>query len=174
MRSRFRPEGTALLSLLLFCICGCVHSPSGLVLNPVGPPPGDTPETGTLGGLLVYSAFDPAADFNSSPYRHRYTDYKIYNTDGTQLVRKVRNDSGKLVEGPVRVELAAGSYRVVARANGYGTVTVPVVLKVGQTTLVHLEGSHWWPRDSAIFDANPVRLPGGQIVGWPGLASGTK
>ena len=165
--------GWAALLLFASVLTSCVTSPRGLVLETVGPPPGETAEVGASGSLLVFSAFDPAADFNNSPYRNRYTDYRVYCSDGTQLVKAVHNDSGKLVEGPVRVDLAAGTYRVVARANGYGTVTVPVVIKASQTTLVHLEGSHWWPKNSPIFDSNPVRLPSGQIVGWPALGSGT-
>jgi len=123
---------------------------------------------------MVFSALDPSADFNNSPYRHRYTDYHVYSPDETRLVKAVHNDTGKLVEGPARVQLPAGKYRVIARANGYGTVTVPVVIKANQTTTIHLEGSNWWPRSSLIFEANPVRLPSGQIVGWPALASGAE
>ncbi len=160
--------GTAFL--LLFS-SSCATSPRGLVLEPVGPPPGALTETGPTGSLLVYSAFDSGADFNTTPYRQRYTDYRVYTSDGSDLLKKVRNDTGKLTEGPVRVELSPGTYRVVARANGYGTVTVPVLVKPSQTTLVHLEGSHWWSRSSTIFESNPVRLPGGQIVGWPAQPS---
>src|SRR5262249_6677707 len=130
--------------------------------------------SGTSGTLQVFSALDSAPDFNNSPYRSRYSDYKVYSSDGAELVKAVRNDSGKLIEGPPRVELAIGKYRVIARANGYGEVTVPVVIKPSQTTAIHLEGSHWWPKSSQIFDANPVRLPSGQIVGWPALASGNE
>lgn len=167
-------SGSAALLLVVVLPFGCMHSPGSVVLDPVGPPPGELVGNGTTGSLLVYSAFDSAPDFNNSPYRQRYTDYTIFTSDGAELVKKVRNDSGKLAEGPVRVELSAGNYRVVARANGYGIVTVPVVVKPSQTTSVHLEGSHWWPRSSPIFDANPVRLPGGQIVGWPAQASDAK
>ena len=155
-------------------LSGCVSSPNGLVLNPVGPAPGGSFGTGTSGMLQVYSALDSAPDFNNSPYRSRYSDYKVYSADGTELVKAVRNDTGKLIEGPPRIDLAVGRYRVIARANGYGEVTVPVVIKPNQTTAIHLEGSHWWPKSSQIFDANPVRLPSGQIVGWPALASGNE
>jgi hypothetical protein len=116
--------------------------------------------------LVVYSAFDPTPDLNRSPYRRRFTDYQIFSADGQQLIQLVNNNRETLVNTPPAVELATGSYRVVARANGYGPVTVPVVVKPGQVTTVHLEGSVWWPRSSPIFESNPVRLPKGEIVGW--------
>jgi hypothetical protein len=53
---------------------------------------------------------------------------------------KRRNDNGTSWEGPAEVQLPPGKYRVVARANGYGTVTVPVTVAAKQTTTVHLEG----------------------------------
>ncbi len=60
----------------------------------------------------------------------------------------------------------AGTYRVLARANGYGLAPVPVAIRPGQVTTLHLEGSVWWPVKSPIFNSNPVRLPGGEIIGW--------
>lgn len=157
---------------VVLVMAGCVSGREGVVLAPVGPPPAGLLETNAPGSLVVFSALAASPDFNDSPYRHRYTDYRIYSADGTQLVQTVHNDTGKLIEGPKPVPLAAGQYRVIARANGYGTVTVPVLIKPDQTTTLHLEGSHWWPRNSPIFEANPVRLPGGQIVGWPAVADG--
>ncbi len=78
----------------------------------------------------------------------------------------VHNDSGKLAEGPEKLELPAGKYLVLARANGYGLVRVPVVIRRGQTTTLHLEGSVWWPASTGIGTSNPVRLPHQEIVGW--------
>jgi hypothetical protein len=158
------------LFLLIVCGPGCSSTPRHLVLAPIGPPPGLSLETSSPGSLQVFSALDPSPDFNASPYRYRHTDYQVYSADGTNLVHTVCNDTGKAAGGPARVELPTGRYQVVARANGYGPVTVPVVIRAGQVTTLHLEGSHWWPRSSPIFEANPVRLPGGQIVGWPVLA----
>ncbi len=160
-----------MLFLAAVWLAGCASTPRGLVLEPVGPAPAGAVGGSGPGSLMVFSALDTAPDFNQSPYRQRYTDYRIYPAEGNHLLKAVHNDSGKLIDGPVRVELPAGNYHVSAKANGYGQVTVPVVIKAGQTTAVHLEGSHWWPRGSAIFDADPVRLPGGQIVGWPAVAS---
>ena len=103
---------------------------------------------------------------NRTPYRRRYTDYRIFNADGKDLVQVVENNHDTLLNSPPPVALPPGSYRVVARANGYGSVTVPVVIKPAQLTTVHLEGSVWWPRGSPIFNSDPVRLPKGEIAGW--------
>ena len=57
-------------------------------------------------------------------------------------------------------------YRVVAQANGYGRVTIPVVIEAHQTTVLHLEGGGSWPSEAEFNQTNAVRLPDGQIIGW--------
>jgi len=114
---------------------------------------------------MVFSAFDPAPDAYGDPYRHEYSDYRIYATDG-RLLSTIHNDNGLLLERPKEVPLPAGAYRVVARANGYGTVTVPVVIRPDQRTVVHLEGSPAWADRPAMAQSDPVRLPDGEIAGW--------
>jgi hypothetical protein len=107
------------------------------------------------------------ADFNTQDrYRQEYSDYRIYSADG-QLRQRVHNDTGTALGSPVTVRLPPGQYRVVARANGYGTVTVPVVIATGGTTVIHLEGGNW-PDKAAFNETNAVRLPDGRIVGWRG------
>jgi hypothetical protein len=155
------------LLVLAACLSGCASSEHELVLAPVGPPPSSAPAvTGAPGSLVVFSALEPAPSFNSITYRKQYTDYRVFSADGKNLVQAVHNDTGKLLEGPRTVELPEGNYRVIARANGYGTVTVPVTIKPNRLTMVHLEGGTWWPSRSTIFESEPVRLPDGQIVGW--------
>ena len=155
------------LLVLAACLSGCASSKHELTLAPVGPPPSTAPAvTGAPGSLIVFSALEPAPSFNSITYRRQYTDYRVFSADGNNLVQAVHNDTGKLLEGPRTVELPVGNYRVIARANGYGTVAVPVTIKATQLTTVHLEGGTWWPAKSAIFQSEPVRLPDGQIVGW--------
>jgi hypothetical protein len=127
--------------------------------------------SGEAGRLLVFSAFDPNPDPLRNAYRRQYTDYRILTGDGERLVRLVRNDNESMAGEPRRIELPAGKYRVVARANGYGTVTVPVVVCAGQETTVHLEGGVWWPKGWAIEHSNPVRLPRGEIAGWRAAAN---
>ena len=65
--------------------------------------------------------------------------------------------------------LPAGQYRITARANGYGYVTVPVVIAANRNTIVHLETDS--PNSAAFNQTNAVRLPGGEIVGWKTAAN---
>jgi hypothetical protein len=145
---------------------GCASNGGGLVLDPVGPPPIQSATVGSKGSLLVYSAFDVHADFTGTdPDRQRYTDYRIFSEDGT-LLKVVHNDTRSLLEGPVEVGLSPGTYRIAARANGYGVVTLPVVIAPHRITTVHLEGGGSWSNKGAFSQKNAVRLPDGQIVGW--------
>ena len=148
-------------------LSGCTTSESGMILDQVGPPPAPVSGiTSTNGTLVVYSAFEAGADFNSrDPYRQEYSDYKIFSPDG-KLLQRVHNDSGTVLVSPTPVGLPAGRYRVVARANGYGTVTVPVLVEAHQVTTIHLEGGGSWPDEPAFGKTNAVRLPGGEIIGW--------
>jgi hypothetical protein len=162
MRSRMLLVRTLLLAALP--LAGCASNGHGLVLDPVGPPVFQ-PSAGSNGTLVVFSAYDPNAHFNSLPYRRVHSDYSLVAADGTRL-QTIHNDNGTSVEGPKAVLLPAGEYRVVALANGYGTVTVPVVVEVNQTTTVHLEGGNPWGSKAPSAKAKPVRLPDGEIVGW--------
>ncbi len=151
-------------------LCGCASQKQALVLNAVGPPPEHAEMQGSKGYLVVYSAMDAAPDPADTLYRDRYTAYRIMSGDGRQVLRRIRNDNGGLFGNPEEVELGVGSYRVQAQANGYGVVEVPVTIKLGQVTTLHLEGAFSWPRTSRISESNPVRLPGGEIVGWRAAA----
>lgn len=149
-----------LASLVLFG--GCASSDSGIVRNPVGP--SVTNPAGLAGTLVVYSAFDNRAVSTGDVDRRRLSDYRIYSADG-RLLQKVHNDSGIMWSGPKEVRLSPGNYRVAARANGFGLVTVPVLIAANRTTAVHLEGGGSWPGRPATA-AEAVRLPDGQVVGW--------
>lgn len=147
---------------------GCATGQSsGLVLDAVGPvqsPP--VAANSNHGTLLVYSAYSPNADFDRrDQYRPECTDYKIYTADG-KLLQRVHNVTDDMLQMPVPVSLPAGKYRVVARANGYGYVTIPVIIGLKQNTILHLEGGASWPDESAFNQTNSVRLPDGQIIGW--------
>jgi len=142
-----------------------VHADHRLVLDPVGPSPIQSSASGVNGSLIVFSAFDPHSHLNGYPYRRYYTSYKLFSNDG-QLLRTVQNDNGRLVEGPARVTLPPGTYRVVASANGFGEVVVPVVIAAYQVTTVHLDGRASSADTATLASSNPVRLPDGEIVGW--------
>jgi len=148
-------------------LSGCATGQSGMTLDTVGPVPARLAVvSSTSGALVVYSAYEVGADFNScDPYRPEYSDYRIFTADG-ELLRRVHNNSGTILQDPATMQLPAGKYRVVAWANGYGLVTVPVIVVAGRLTAVHLEGGGSWPDRAAFNQTNAVRLPDGQIVGW--------
>ena len=150
---------TALLS-------GCASRRPALVLEPVGPPPPPPFAAGSTGALKVFSAFEQGADFNTQLYRRRYTDYEILSAQGKHL-QTVRNDNGTSVEAPKQVQLPVGAYNIIARANSYVGVTIPVVIRPNQVTTIHLEGSPAWPNRNQLAASHPVRLPDGEITGWP-------
>jgi hypothetical protein len=131
-------------------VAGCAWRPHGLVLDPIGPPDSQSAGAGSNGTLVVFSAFDPHAHFNDLPYLRHYTDYKITYQDG-KLVQTVHNATATSLEGPKRLQLPVGAYRIVARANGYGVVTVPVIIRADQVTTVHLEGGVVRPRGAALL-----------------------
>jgi hypothetical protein len=153
----------ALLSGIVF-LAGCASFQSGLILDAVGPAPNGKRVLGTNGVLMVYSAFDPHAHFNGSPYRRYHSDYKILSEDG-KLLETVHNDVGGVTQDPKRIELQSGRYRVVARANAYGWITIPVVIEAHCITTIHLEGGASWATDDALA-TNSVRFSDGRIAGW--------
>jgi hypothetical protein len=148
-------------------ISGCATHKGNLTFATVGPVQSDLkmPDAAT-GTLVVYSAFKRNADFDTSDPTHpEHSDYKILNTDGS-LARNVHNVTKTVFEDAVPVSLSPGKYEVVARANGYGFLTIPVRVDAGQKTVVHLEGGGFWPDDSVFNETNAVRLPDGQVIGW--------
>lgn len=150
----------------LMVLPGCVTN-SRYTVETVGPMPSAALMTdSTNGTLLVYSAYKRNADFNSiDPNRPEHSDYKILNGDGLLLLR-IHNVTATAFQDAVTVELAPGKYQVVARANGYGYLTIPVMVEARQSTVLHLEGGAPWPNESAFNQDNAVRLPDGEIIGW--------
>ncbi len=148
-------------------LAGCASTNTGVVLDSVGPGPTESANSAAANGtLLVYSAYEVNANFNiRDDRRHQYSDYRILGNDG-KLVQPVVNDSGTILQRPASVDLPVGQYRVVAQANGYGLVTVPVTIEAGRTTVLHLEGGIKWPNQFGENQTNAVRLPDGEIVGW--------
>jgi len=163
----------ALGAVVLVVATGCsTFQPETLVLDNVGPDPSAAADlTATNGTLEVYSAYRAGADFNiRDDYRHEFSSYQILTANGKRL-QMVINDSGTILQRPATVPLAPGQYRVVARANSYGEVTVPVTIATGQNTVVHLEGGVRWPGSLGLNETNSVRLPDGEIVGWRGQSA---
>jgi hypothetical protein len=152
--------GMALLS-------GCISSNNSFKSETVGPLPSSAGTTdSTNGTLLVYSAYKRNADFDSSdPNRPEHSDYKILTDDGRPVCR-VHNITPTSLQDITTVELAPGKYQVVARANGYGYLTIPVFIERQRSTVLHLEGGGFWPNETEFNQTNSVRLPDGQIIGW--------
>src|SRR4051812_22607718 len=100
---------TPLLVLIAFST-GCLHR--DLAPSPASARSGENSD----GILIVYSAPDPHARFDGSPYNLRYSDYTISSADG-RVVRTVGNDTGTMVvEGPAEVHLPPGHYQVKGRS----------------------------------------------------------
>src|SRR5580692_1325102 len=126
--------GTVLTSLLL----GCASTP--VALAPVGPNPSGPVHMAATGQLEVFSAVQTERDGNEydpNPAWYQHTDYTIYDSTG-QRVQHVFNSVGHYSQAPNVISLPAGNYLVKARAQGHLQVKVPVMIRSGRTTRVHL------------------------------------
>ncbi len=139
---------------------GCAFNPEPLALPAVGPEHITDATTAGNGSLIVYSAWDALGN----RYRRDHSDYKILALDGT-LIRRVTNAICFNDDDPVRVELPAGRYQVLAMSENAGKVNVPIVICEGQTTFVRLD-CYDALRPSSVGDREVVKLPDGEIVGW--------
>ena len=163
--STVRP-GRFAVALLAMALAGCATPAAPIVLAPVGPAPATATPAVETGTLVVYTPFDPHAHFTDvDPDRRHHTDYTLQAADGRWL-RRGHNDTGTVLEGPVAVALPPGHYRVLAEANGWGEVVVPVVITARRETCLHLEGGGPAPRAGRSTPDGFVRLPDGQVVGW--------
>ncbi len=79
-------------------------------------------------------------------------------------MQKVKNSRGVNDPTPTVVSLPAGSYTIKAEARDEGLVTVPVVVRSGQTTTVNLQRS-WSLPDSKSHRDEFVWFDG-RAVGW--------
>jgi hypothetical protein len=173
---------TKFFILALLGAAGCA-SPSQVSRLPgVGPAPSLAAPNAGVGFLQVYSAREriPANingeefvwnnDYgrNEFLYGSAHTDYSLYSQDG-QLLLQVANATERNDANPTRLELAPGTYEVKAEAADFdgvvSTVTVPVCVTPGLTTLVLLDGSGDFR--AARAGGQWVRLANGSVVGWP-------
>jgi hypothetical protein len=92
-----------------------------------------------------------------------HSSYDIYDPDG-KIVRHVDNRSGQFYQGAATVSLPEGKYLVKAQATNHGLVSVPVVVREGETTTLDLDASHF--RQHKPTGAGQwVRLPSGEVIG---------
>ena len=165
------------LPLMLISLTGCVSPTKIAVLEPVGPAPFGRAGTVSEGRLEVYSAREKAlahiiasdvVEEEGGGYESAHTDYTIYGTDG-KVFKQVRNARNMNDPSPALVSLPAGQYQIQANAEtGDGWTTrfeIPVVVKSGQKTVVHLE-SNWSPPRQYTSAGSLVRSPDGRTIGW--------
>lgn len=148
----------ALGTVLGLLMAGCSTTP--MAVAPVGPNPNGAETQRNQGQLEVYSFMAGHAEGNN-PTWYQHTDYTIYDQAGRE-VEHIRNSLGRYESVPRQISLPPGRYIVKAEAKDWSLVSVPIVVKAGRVTKVHLDDA-WRP---AVAAANVVRLPNGQPVGW--------
>jgi hypothetical protein len=141
-------------------MAGC-HS-ALVVQTPVGPEPFGRQTGEPNGQLLVFSAKEARADGDDPTY-YQHSDYSVYNSKGKRI-KHVGNSEGHFDEAPRLVSLPPGTYTVKARAECFDWVVVPLSIKAGRTTALHLDKG-WKPTFSA-RNNDLVNLPGGYVIGW--------
>lgn len=152
---------TAFLLLgLVPLLASCASQP--IALAPVGPGPlVNGASSARQGDLQVYTEREEYFEDEMSYFPH--TDYEICTIDGKHL-KHVWNHQNHEDENPAVVTLAPGEYLIKGSADFYGLVTVPVVIKPGETTRVILEPG--WKPAATVATSDLVQMPNGYAVGW--------
>jgi len=152
-------------------LSGCA-TPARVVTTPVGPNPTQRSASTPDGRLEVYSALqwrNEGSEFTMNPGWYQHTDYVILDQNGKRL-RHVGNSIGEYSETPADISLPPGEYTVRARAQDYLMVDVPVIVKPGLITRVHLDDK--WHAPAGTPAANLVKEPNGEAIGWRATLSG--
>jgi hypothetical protein len=131
-------------------------------LAPVGPKPNNFSAASGDGQLQIFSAVVARTE-GDNPTWYRHSNYYLYDDQGREL-EYVRNSRGYYSKIPRVLTLPAGNYLVRVRAKGSLEADVPVLIKPGQTTEVHLDGR--WQPPAGVPDSKLVRTPSGYFVGW--------
>jgi hypothetical protein len=124
--------------------------------------PGGIPSGHRLRPLEVFSALSGRRE-GSNPTWYQHSDYYICNSQGKRL-EHVDNANGYYAQSPRVISLPPGKYLVKARAKDTLRIDVPVVIKPGEITRVHLDGD--WQPLSATPGTKLVEAPAGYPVGW--------
>ena len=146
------------------CLIGCSSAP--VALAPVGPNPAGSTVRASTGQLEVYSALKECRDGNEydpNPAWYQHTDYIVRDLDGKRI-RHVGNSVGHYARRPRRIELPPGKYLVKAEGKDGLSVTIPVLIRPGRTTRVHLDAA--WHPAAAVPNSELVTAPTGYPVGW--------
>lgn len=117
--------------------------------------------------MIVYSRLSWRSDDQNQESRdaawHQHSDYYLCDAHG-RVMKHVFNAGGHYSREPRAVKLPAGSYIVEAQSAPDYWVKVPVVVKRGATTEVHLDGN--WAPPSYLDHSKLVTMPNGNPVGW--------
>lgn len=148
--------GAAMASLLVH------RAAAAEILRPVGPNPSEWQNPAATGQLEVFSALKWRSEGDNPPWR-QHTDYYLYNQAGRE-VKHVNNTVGYYAQAPSVISLPAGNYTVKARAKGALWLKVPVMIKPGEITRVHLDGG--WQPLAGTPTTEVVTSPAGYPVGW--------
>ena len=152
------------VTLVSSFLAGCSSTPVSLA--PVGPNPTGAESDATTGRLEVYSALQECHDgneYDTNPVWYQHTDYVVCNLNGKRI-RHVSNSVGHYAQRPCAIALAPGKYLVKAEAKDYMSVVVPVVIRPGRTTRVHLDDA--WNPGALTPESELVSAPTGHPVGW--------
>jgi hypothetical protein len=142
-------------------LASCASMPATAVRETAGPQPGGLyPHEGRL---EVYSATEEHFDGDTAYYPH--TDYRVLTRDGSVL-KEVRNAISRSDEIPATVTLPSGVYTVVAESETSGIVSMPVVVRTGRTTVLHLERDKDWTPPALARESDLIHLPNGQPIGF--------
>jgi hypothetical protein len=150
------------LSGAIALLPACASHPVPMAVQTVGPAPHEETSASRDGYLVVYSAWGLVNE-NKAPVDH-HSRYTITSDDG-KINRVIINHIDRFDEGPIRVPLATGTYKVSALSAHSGRVIIPVIIEEKQTTYVYLDGQTR-PKLEADQQADVVKLPDGQVVGW--------
>ncbi len=169
------------LASSLMCLAGCASAPRIALSEAVGPGPSSPERAAPQGHLEVHSARqrEPLAsnigewrwEYDMGDYAIQYslthTGYTILSENG-RVLEYVYNARNLTDPQPALVRLPPGRYKVEAQSEepngGAATVVLPVLIKRGKTTAVHLAGR--WKPAANFHEDEIVRLPHGQIAGW--------
>ena len=151
-----------MVAALVAVLTGCSTNP--ISVAPVGPNPAFGRDSAAEGRLQVFSNIIGHSRGDNPPW-YQHADYYIYDLQG-KLLKHVNNTVGFYERAPRLVALPAGKYLVKAPANDYMWVNVPVTVKSGQTTRVHLDDK--WIPPVGTSNGLLIRLPNGEPVGWLG------
>jgi hypothetical protein len=150
------------LSGAVALLSACANQGTPVAVQAVGPAPREEAAGSREGFLVVYSAWGIVNE-NKAPVDH-HSRYTIMSDDG-KMSHVVINHIDRFDEGPIRVPLPAGPYKVSALSAHSGRVIVPVIIAPRQTTYVYLDGQTR-PNLAAGQQADVVKLPNGDVVGW--------